>query len=667
MAGDVTTSVTAVVSVVDKATPAIESITKSIEGIGDVAKQVNTATAGSLDALLARVEAGSRSIAEINADVARSIAEQRRQLEAAGPLQIPPWAKIHAPELPTPTVPELPTPEVAPDVAAQIQDVADAVEESWQPLRAIREQIQSQFSQVLDTVQMHVGRVGEAFRERFGGAIVYVSGLFSQLGSTIRKHLGGAFDFVSGIATKLGSTVKTVFLGIGTFLAGFSIASVVAKLDAILDETIAKVSALGDRAEAIGLPVEKLQELQRWAEQSGVSAGELDKSLGRLTQTLGQVAAGRNKDAAQVFKDLGIALTDTVTGAPRQAADILRDLATKLHDMPDATERARVGLALFGQDWEGMIGALRKGPEALDAAAAMQKRIGEISGMDVESIRKYQAAQADLAATFAAIRLSIGTALVPVLTPIVENVQAWVLANREFLKQDVAAVVQGLAAALKDLGPFLKSMVDAFKEVQTVIEWVSDKLPKLRAPEPLQVTLDVPASFELPDPTKDWDPITKIREGIIQALKDMGDASNLWKGTLLEIQTIWEAIAKAIGFVAEKWAAFKGGLTGAPWDVTALPTPPRVAWEQPTAPPPGIAAPPPEGTPGAAAGGLVGAAMGGQPANGKVEVLIENKNPPPGTRTTAKATGPGVTTDVGQSMPWTAPAYGAGPWAPAGA
>src|SRR4029453_2402656 len=97
MAGDVATSVTAVVSVVDKATPAIDSITKSIEGIGEVAKQVEASSAGDLDALLARVEAGSRSIAEINADVARSIEEQRRQLEAAGGLKIPPWGKIHAP------------------------------------------------------------------------------------------------------------------------------------------------------------------------------------------------------------------------------------------------------------------------------------------------------------------------------------------------------------------------------------------------------------------------------------------------------------------------------------------------------------------------------------------------------------------------------------------
>src|SRR4029453_3266632 len=98
MAGDVTTSVTAVVSVVDKGTPAIDSHTKSIEGTGEGAKQVEASSAGDLDALLARVEAGSRSIADINADVARSIEEQRRQLEAAGGLKIPPWAKNHAPE-----------------------------------------------------------------------------------------------------------------------------------------------------------------------------------------------------------------------------------------------------------------------------------------------------------------------------------------------------------------------------------------------------------------------------------------------------------------------------------------------------------------------------------------------------------------------------------------
>jgi len=53
----------------------------------------------------------------------------------------------------------------------------------------------------------------------------------------------------------------------------------------------------------------------------------------------------------------------------------------------------------------------------------------------------------------------------------------------------------------------------------------------------------------------------------------------------------------------------------------------------------------------------------GQPANGEVKVTIENKNAPPGQTVAATTSGKGVTADVGQSMPWSAPTY-SGPWAP---
>src|SRR4029450_11004902 len=160
-----------------------------------------------------------------------------------------------------------------------------------------------------------------------------------------------------------------------------------------------------------------------------------------------------------------------------------------------------------------------------------------------------------------------------------------------------------------------------------------------------------------------WDPVTKIREGVIQALKDMGDASNMWKGTLTEIEWIWDKIAKAVGFVADKAAAFFGT---------------REQWANlgpgglPNAPPPSAVST--GGGPmtwenlGGQPGGLVGAA-GGQPANGRVDVVIENKNAPPGQRVTATPSGPGVRTqvDTGTSMPWSAPEYGGAPSAPGGA
>jgi hypothetical protein len=64
----------------------------------------------------------------------------------------------------------------------------------------------------------------------------------------------------------------------------------------------------------------------------------------------------------------------------------------------------------------------------------------------------------------------------------------------------------------------------------------------------------------------------------------------------------------------------------------------------------------PEDLAGSRGGPIVG------PANGTVNVIIDNRNPPPGQSTNATATGKGVKVDVGQSMPWSSPEY-SGPWA----
>src|SRR4029450_8387973 len=205
----------------------------------------------------------------------------------------------------------------APDAAAQSPA---AVEEIERPLASIRERIQTNLAGVFEGLQIHAG----------------------FLGATIKDKLGGAFTYLSGLVNKFGGTVKTVFSGLGTFIAGFSVGAIRYKLDRILDETVDKVQKLGDRAAAVGIPVEKLQELTRWAEASGIAAGTLDTNLVGLDKTLGQIAAGKNKDAAQVFKDLKIDLTDVATGQPRQAIDILRDLATAMQGMPDA-QRVLVG------------------------------------------------------------------------------------------------------------------------------------------------------------------------------------------------------------------------------------------------------------------------------------------------------------------------------------
>jgi ABC-type transporter Mla subunit MlaD len=676
MAGDVTTSVTAVISVVDKATPAIDAITKSLGQVEDVAKQVGTATAGNLDAIIARVEAGTRTLSEIQADSARSIEEQRRQFEAAGILKVPPWAKVRAPELPAPElpeVPELPAPELP-----EPPDLAPAVEQQVEQITAAAEQLDEPLTSMGERLRESLSRTFSDLGERAGA-----------LGARIKQRIGGAFSGLVGLFEGVAGRLKGIFTGLSGFLAGAGFAEAIRIVTAGLDAFAETAQRLGEQARSLGIPVERLQELQRWARDANLPLKQLDTNLARLTRTIGEVAAGENKQATALFKELSIAVTDAA-GKARPTADVLRDIASAIARMPNAADRAAAGFALFGRNWEGMIDALRAGPEAIDAAAKAQQDLGVITEQQVQQVAEYQKALRGVGEQWRGIgadfRASLGELLLPVVTPVLQQLEKWLQVNREWLKLGLKGAVSGLASAFQELGGYIKSTGDDLKAFAGLVEPVTTALDEIRK------------ALQLPEISIPTDPITAFREGIITALQavegflasiatklddvlgTLGEKiagiatrikaaldtplADVWLGTLEKIKTVWEAIARAIETVAGAWERFRG-IKPEQWVAGAVPTVPPLIAKPPEAVSVGGGPLTWETLGGQQPGGLIGAA--GQPANGRVDVVIENKNAPPGTRTTAKATGPGVTTDVGQSMPWTAPAYGAGPWAPAGA
>jgi methyl-accepting chemotaxis protein len=636
MASDITTSVTAVVSVIDKATPALADITQSLKGVGQAAEQVSAEMPKNIDALLQRVTAGTRSLDEINRDVARSTEEQRRQLEAAlGPVTARPWEKVHAPD-------------IAPVVQKQVEEITAAADKLDAPIAGIGNKLRASLSRTFSDLGKQVG----------------------TLGAAIKARVGGAWTGVVGLIESTAGRLKTFFTGIGGFLAGAGIAEAIALATAGLDEFAKTAQKLGETSRTLGIPVETLQELQRWARDANLPIKQLETNLGRLTRTIGEVAAGKNKKMTELFDELSISVTDAA-GKARPTADVLRDIAAAIAKMPDATERARVGFAFFGKTWQGMIDALSAGPEAIDAAAKAQQEIGVITDQQVEQVRQYQAALRGVGEEWRGIgadfRAALGEALLPVITPVLQQLEAWLKVNREWLKLGLKGAVEGIASAFTQLGAVIGSTSEDFKALAGIVE------PAVTAFK------DVWKGLKLPEIDISADPITQFRDAVVRLVQDLegilaGVSTKLdtlfrqigapfaetWLKTLEGVKAVWEGIAAAIGKVTDTYEA----MTGA-WNQLTGSTPPAV--------PAGVSAPSPGGGPipweqlgGPQPGGLLGAA--GQPANGRVDVNVTLANAPPGTRATTQTTGTGVRTqaDVGYSMPWTQPAY-SGPWAPAGA
>lgn len=168
--------------------------------------------------------------------------------------------------------------------------------------------------------------------------------------SAIQKSLGG---------------VRTAAAGM---VAGLGLATMVAAGKRALDYA----SSLGEVSQQLGVSTKDLQVFRFAASQVGVSQEEMDKSLSKLTQTMGKAQLG-SKQAAAAFGAIGISV-DQLKG--KDAGEVIRMIADRLSGVVDPAKRAAVEVALFGKTGQKLDTLLSGGRKAIDGLAQAAEKLG---------------------------------------------------------------------------------------------------------------------------------------------------------------------------------------------------------------------------------------------------------------------------------------------------
>ncbi|MBV2181678.1 MAG: phage tail tape measure protein [Castellaniella sp.] len=134
------------------------------------------------------------------------------------------------------------------------------------------------------------------------------------------------------------------------------------------------MDAMGKRAQGLGVAVAPLTEISYQAEKAGLGLNELDVGLRRVSRTAYDAARG-NDAAVDVFKTMGIAVTDTA-GNLRSTESLWRDVADWFAKTEDSSYKAGVGYKLFGTQVTALTPILNEGSAGLDAAAAKARELG---------------------------------------------------------------------------------------------------------------------------------------------------------------------------------------------------------------------------------------------------------------------------------------------------
>ena len=177
--------------------------------------------------------------------------------------------------------------------------------------------------------------------------------------------------------------LKKSFGGLG--VAAVSLAGV-AGLGALISKFLELSDRIGKVSIQTGVSAEKLQAFQFAAEQSGVGAELMNKSLQKLNRNIGE-AAGGTGPAADALDALGVSALAS-SGQIKSTEVIFQDIARAFGNVESDALRAKIASDLFGRAGVELIPLLSAGAGGVDFFGKQLESVGGI--ISNEGIQKTQ-------------------------------------------------------------------------------------------------------------------------------------------------------------------------------------------------------------------------------------------------------------------------------------
>lgn len=216
-----------------------------------------------------------------------------------------------------------------------------------------------------------------------------------QADGAMGKFKAGSNAALDAVKANLG----TFAIAGGAALAAFAAKSVMAFNDTAL--------AAGKFADATGLSVE---EASRWTEVAGdigVEATSVQKGIDKLNKSIGQ--------NTKEWRELGAQVAYTSSGAVDVNKTFLNTIDA-LRRIPDPAKRAELAAGTLGRGWQDMAELINQGSATLEDSLASVSDAKVINEAELKKARDFRAALDNLADQGEDFALTVGSAIIPILT-----------------------------------------------------------------------------------------------------------------------------------------------------------------------------------------------------------------------------------------------------------
>lgn len=259
------------------------------------------------------------------------------------------------------------------------------------------------------------------------------------------KSISKTGDQADGLGKKFGKGIKTAgkwALGIGAAAVAVGTAAFVAT-----KKVTEGFDAIAKNSRKMGVSTDYYQEMEYWASQNGLSHDNMEKSMKRLNQRLGQAVEGNEKYSGALTR-LGVDMEGVKNGTI-STEEAMTTSIQALSQMENSQEKAALASELFGTKLaQELMPAIDAGALSIEDAQKKAEELGIVIGEDsLNAAEAFNDSWDDITRSLTAVGQKVFAELIPIFQVMMD----WVLAHMPQIQAvfqavfDVIGIVFGTA------------------------------------------------------------------------------------------------------------------------------------------------------------------------------------------------------------------------------
>ena len=239
------------------------------------------------------------------------------------------------------------------------------------------------------------------------------------------------------------ANVQKYLLGLTAVIAGGG------AFKAVIASAAAWNGEAGKLSKTLGITTEQASVLNVALDHLGIDS---ETYIGASQKMSKQIFS--NSDA---FKQLGVAVRDTTTGAYLPVTEVMGKVNQKLAEIKNPIEQNIAGMQVYGKSWSEVKAIVKVTQDQLEEADKTARKLGLIVGPDgVAAAKQYKEEMRDLGLIGKSLEIQFGNALLPVF----RDTGKFMAEEGPVAGQTFALILKGIAFAASATWLSLKDMGD---------------------------------------------------------------------------------------------------------------------------------------------------------------------------------------------------------------